>query len=422
MTKAQEAQLRASEARSALLAAQRGDNPDQAEIDRLAEAVETAEAECRDALREEAETTETPPEDAEVRERLELRDRCRLGRYLSAYIRGAALDGAESEYLAAGAGIAGQIPIDVAGRVPEVRADAATGAPATGSGATLAPIQPYVFAESIAPRLGIEMPVVGSGAYSEATITTALTAGATAKGGPRESTAATLTAVTANPRRVSAKLTLEVEDIASIGQDNFEAACRENLGAALSAEYDNQAINGNGTAPNVNGIINQLADPTNPSAVAAFDDFLAAFSHAIDGLWASMLSEVAIVCNVDAYKLSTRTFRDRVIDSTEQDEVRAGVSLGDRSFADYASEKTAGWSCNARMPATASDIARGIIFRKGRPQLRTACHPVWAHLTIDDIYSDADTGRRHVVMHALVGDRVLLVQPGAYGLAEFKVS
>ena len=46
----------------------------------------------------------------------------------------------------------------------------ASGVPATGAGATLAPIQPFVFAQSIAPMLGIEMPSVGSGSYSEMTI------------------------------------------------------------------------------------------------------------------------------------------------------------------------------------------------------------------------------------------------------------
>ena len=53
----------------------------------------------------------------------------------------------------------------------------ASGVPATGAGATLAPIQPFVFSQSIAPMLGIEMPSVGSGSYSEMTISTALSCG-----------------------------------------------------------------------------------------------------------------------------------------------------------------------------------------------------------------------------------------------------
>ena len=65
----------------------------------------------------------------------------------------------------------------------EFRADAATTIPATGTGTTVAPIQPAIFARSIAPMLGIDMPAVGSGAYSTLTVTTALTAAVKAKGG-----------------------------------------------------------------------------------------------------------------------------------------------------------------------------------------------------------------------------------------------
>ena len=112
-----------------------------------------------------------------------------------------------------------------------------------------------------------------------------------------------LTAITAKPRRISARLSMTLEDVAAIGQANFESALRQNLSAGLSDEYDKQCINGDGEAPNVEGLIAQLADPDDPAALATFDSFLDSFAGAIDGLWASMLSEVAIVSNVDAYKL-----------------------------------------------------------------------------------------------------------------------
>ena len=80
---------------------------------------------------------------------------------------------------------------------------------------------------------------------------------------------------------------------------------------ALSDAYDSQCIAGNGTAPNVNGLIAQLTDPTNPTAVATFDDVRGSRSPIqIDGLFASDGLEVAIVTNVDAYKLAAKTFRD----------------------------------------------------------------------------------------------------------------
>ena len=151
------------------------------------------------------ETATTEP-DAEHRERVELRGRAAFSRYLSAALRGQAPAGAEAEYGAACGVDAGQVPLDLfeADRTVEHRADATTPAPATGTGATLGQIQPFVFSASIASRLGIAMPSVGSGSYSEATITTAATAGARAKGAAQESTALALTPVSTKPRSISA--------------------------------------------------------------------------------------------------------------------------------------------------------------------------------------------------------------------------
>ena len=67
-------------------------------------------------------------------------------------------------------------------------------------------------------------------------------------------------------------------------------------------------------------------------------------------------------------------------------------------------------------------IADSIVHRRGRPGLRTAVHPVWASLQIDDIYSDSASATRHISTHVLVGDRVLIVQPDAYARASFKVA
>ena len=415
-------------------AAEDVDAPDAAAIDRLGTELRTAEGDLKTARTEYRSAVEAEPEtapavegDTEYRERIKLRSKATISGFLLARMQGRMPTGVESEYAAA-CGVVDGIPIDIFEKdrpAPvEHRADVATGVPATGSGATLAPIQPFVFARSIAPQLGIAMPVVESGAYSEATISTSLTAAPRAKGVAQESTAAVLTPATANPRRISARLTLNVEDVAAIGQANFESALRQNLSMGLSNQYDLQCIAGNGTAPNISGLIHQLTDPTDPADLATFDLFLAAFAAAIDGLWASTLADVSVITNADAYKLSVTKFRDTATD------------LGSSSFADYAAKFTGGWSCNSRMPDTDTEVATAIVYRKGGQMLdggmgagemtgeaiRTASHPVWSTLTIDDIYSDSASGQRHVTMHLLVGDKVLLVQPDVYSLAEFKVA
>ena len=384
------------------------------------------EVEYRAASQAKADTDEkvTPTEtatDPEVRERLELRSKARLGRWMATTLSGRALDGAEAEYRAA-CGIGDGWPIDFfeqdRPRPLEVRADAATVAPSTAQGENVAALQPFLFSESIAPRFGIDMATVGSGAHTEPRISVALTAAPKTKGTAQQSTAATIVGVTAKPRRIAARLTVGMEDVASFGNDSFESSLRENARGVLSDAYDNQCINGNGTSPNVDGLISQLTNPANPTSIADFDDFVETFANQIDGLWASRMSDVAIVANVDSYKLSAKTFRDRVIDTGQ----RGGVSLGDVSAADYLAAKTAGWSTNKRMPATASTIAKGIVFRSGRPGLRTAVHPTWGMLTIDDQVTDAASGERHFTLSVLVGDKVLLVQPDAYNLVEYKVA
>ena len=125
-----------------------------------------------------------------------------------------------------------------------------------------------------------------------------------------------------------------------------------------------------------------------------------------------------MVVNVDAYQLAAKSYRDRVIDSGN----RGGVSLGDKTAADYLRAYAGGFWTNKRMPATSSTIARGIVHRKGRMGLRTACLPTWGSIAVDDIYSDAQSGQRHFTLNVLVGSKVLLVQPDAYGLVEFKVA
>ena len=293
----------------------------------------------------------------------------------------------------------------------ETRADAVTPAPSS-VGVNLQTVVPAVFAASVAPRLGIAMPRVATGTYSIPRIKTSLTAGAMTKGAARESTAAALEVVDAKPRRISGRLSLTAEDLASIGTASFESALRQNLQAVMAEQYDLQALTGSGTAPAIKGIIAQLTAPTDPTDVATFDDFVGAFADSVDGLWASRTSDVSMVVNVDAFRLAAKSFRDVGTNNGHR---------GDVSFSDYAMTHTGGLWTNARMPDSASNIATGIVHRKGRT-MTTAEHPVWDSIAIDDVYSDSGSATRHFSLHALVGHEVLIVQPGAYGRVAFKVA
>ncbi len=89
-----------------------------------------------------------------------------LTNYLLAAARGRMVDGAEAE-LQAASGISGHgiplelwdVPTEQRGAEGERETRAITPAPGT-VGVNLDPIRPAVFANSIAPRLGVEMPRV----------------------------------------------------------------------------------------------------------------------------------------------------------------------------------------------------------------------------------------------------------------------
>ena len=231
------------------------------ELDGWTKRAQELEVELRAAIvAQPPEETREVTVDAEHRERVELRSKARLSRYLQAFAQGRMPTGAEHE-LSAAAGVQA-IPIelwDVPTERREVEHRAITPAPGT-VGVNLDPIRPAVFANSIAPRLGIDMPMVASGTYATGTITTSQTAAAKAKSGAIDATEGAITVTTATPKRVSARLEVALEDIAAVGQDNFEAMLRENLSLALSDALDTQAITGNGSAPNLAGILQRLTD------------------------------------------------------------------------------------------------------------------------------------------------------------------
>lgn len=396
------------------------------ELDTAEKAVESLEIEIRSLRREDEEDQRRLAQefragsvDPELRERLELRSKASLGAYLQAALRGGLVSGAEAE-LQQAAGVDG-IPIELWDVPREQRAGgiehrAVTDAPGT-VGVNLQPMEPAVFAPSIAPRLGIDMPQVGSGTFASATITTPPTAGPRGKSGDAPATAAQFAVGTSTPKRISARLELTLEDVAAIGQDNFEPILRQSLSLALSDSLDGQVVNGNGVAPNLTGILQRLTDPSAPEAgVADFDKFIAAFVGGIDGLWSTMAREVGIVAGVDTYRLSARTFRDA-----------SGQDLGETSFADYAMDKYGGWWTSSRMPAADNNVQQAILYRMGRsmigggPGIRTAVCPHWGQISVDDIYSGSGKGERYFSVHALVGD-VILVQPAAYSQVAFRVS
>ena len=402
-----------------------GDELDK-EIRELA-AKKTKLLEKRSALRvlletEDAKVIVHDEPDAEMRERIELRSRARLTNYITRALKGLAPEGAEREF-SESCGVE-QIPIELLDPIPsekralETRADTPTPSPSSNTGVNLENIFPSIFARAVVPRLGVAMPRVPSGGYATGTITTDLSAAAVAKGTAQESTAGAITTKATTPHRVTARMSIRIEDVASIGVGNFESALRQNLMLAMSDQLDKLGLNGDGQNANPHGLLPQLTDPTDPTEVVDWPGFVSAMAGGIDGgPWAETLMNVKIVVNAETMRLAETTF---------QKPTTSGAN-GEMSAAAYLRMHSGGFLGSSRMPATATTIAQALRYRAGTVGLdsvnavRTAVCPVWQELGIDDIFSDSASGTRHFTLHALVGD-ILLVQPSAYQRVDLKLA
>ena len=389
-----------------------------AEFTAATDRLEAIEPEIRSAMTaESAERAELEAEAArgprfdsgmepEIRERNDLARRATLSRFVAAALAGRAVTGVEAELRAASPQCEeGDIPLDLL-EVPHrdaahAETRAITPAPDAGTGVNLDSVQPYVFAASIAGRLGIRMRDVPSGTYAVPRVTTAPAGGAgpVAKGAAADDTAGAITVATATPKRVPARLSVAVEDVAAFGNDTFESGLRMALQGQLGHAFDSQILTGDGQGANLSGLLNQLTDPDAPASDAEdFDRWAAIAAGVIDGIWAGSLREVALIVGVAAYAQSARTFR-----GTESPV----------SAATYLARECSSFSAHSRMPEPADGISQGVAARLGQPGLMRAVVPSWGRLTVDDIYSDAAKGERHFTISMIVGDLVL-VQPDAY--------
>ena len=233
------------------------------------------------------------------------------------------------------------------------------------------------------------------------------TAAPKAKNTDADATAGALTVKSATPKRIPATLTTTLEDMSAVGTETFESGLRAALQGQVAHSFDNQIINGDGSAPNLDGFLHQLTDASAPaSAVETFERWAAIAASMVDGRWATRLAEVASVWNAAAYAQAAGVFRG---------------NNGDTSAATYMNSMTGGFYANSRMPATASNIATGIGARLGQPGIARAVVPTWGRIEIDDIYSGAPSGLRHISLSVITGD-LLLVQSDAYVELKARVS
>lgn len=426
MTNVQRLTIKASEQRARLneIAGLEGDSLTdeiRQERDTLTTDYADTEAQLRAAVAAEGDPgeirTARVEEDGEARERRELRAKTSLSDFITAAVTqgdAAGVTGAAAEY-AASEGCPGLVPITLLGPTAEQRAAEhraavehrnVTPAPADSDVPhTHAPIVPALFDRSVAPWLGVEMPTVGTGIQSYPVLGTSLTAGMAAEDAAAVQTAGGFTVTDADPRRLSGSFLIRKEDTAKL--PNMEPALRENLSMVLSDELDDEIVNGNNTAPNLDGVLRQLTDPSAPASGAeTYTRYAAAFASHIDGLFATIPGDVRGLVGPHTIRHMASVF---------------GTTAGDRSAYAMLAGDFGGVRATRRIADPASNIQQAIIRRANPAGDRVAVAPVWMGLEIiRDQFSKAREGQIQITGTVLVGG-VVILRPSAFVQDSFRL-
>ena len=335
--------------------------------------------------------------DPEERERQEILGKARLGNAICAVIDGKPLTGAESE-LRSAFSLSGdhEIPHEL---FEPREARAATDAPATGTQVNEQPVQPFIYKEGVAGFLGIDIPQVGGGTASHPVLTTGTPAGMKAKGAAADETAAAFTISTSTPKRVTGSFRVRVEDMALFPQ--LEDSLRRDIPQSLANAVEEQLLNGDGVAPNINGLLQRLTDPDEAMEKHTPGTYVSTVAGSLDGIHGYTLGDLRTLAGKATYQAMASGY----FDSTAV------------SVASYLDTYTGGLRMSDRIPDVASSVQPGIIRLGMRPMC--AVSVVWGGVTlIRDIYSGAASGEIVVTALQLIGD-VHVLRDGSFAEVSF---
>ena len=194
--------------------------------------------------------------------------------------------------------------LDHAERV-QIRADAYSEAPATGTAVNVQSIIDRVTARLSARRMGCQFPMVPRGTAAWQHVSSGVTPASAAKGATVDASAWTLTPKTATPKRVQVRVGWRREDAAMVAM--FEDALRREARAALEESLDQMSLNTFGTGNDViNGLLPSLTAGADLSDISV-GTVLQGMASVIDGKYASDLKMVKIALGVQSYRVLVGT-------------------------------------------------------------------------------------------------------------------
>ena len=341
--------------------------------------------------------TEGP--DAEERERIELRSKARVSDFITAVLTGRPVRGASAEYADA-AGIPGAMPLDLldAPEARETETRAVTPGPSSETVTATRPTVPAAFARTDAAALGISMPMVSPGEAHFPALTTAPPAEPKAKDAAADSTAAAFSLTKRTPGRITGQFLVRLEDLALF--PSMEADLRRGISGAMADNLDDQVIDGDGSSPNLSGLLHQATDVNAANAAETFATAVARFAGLVDGKHANGWGDIRAL-------IGTKTFEKYAA-------IFANTNKGDVSAFDYLAGKLGLLRVSTRVPAVASQAQKGLAVLGAQGQPITV--PVWKGVEfIVDPYTQAAKGQRVITAVTLVGSPFV-----PYGTAQVK--
>ena len=349
--------------------------------------------------------TKPEPESREVkgspegREVLELRQRSTLAGFVQG-IHAGKVEGPEAEFRSAVLGDGFEqhhVPLEMLMSRSNPRLEERAVTPVAAAAQTEGnqqTIAARVFNRSIPALLGIPMPTVPAGNAGYPRLTGGTTFSMQAKSGEQLAVAGTFGGAELSPLRGTGSYEFRMEDISELV--GIEDALREDLRGGMEDLMSIQATNGNGTAPNVEGIRNAIsATPTtNPANADTFSEMVERFMGEVDGLYANGPGDMRLVMRNDIFQFMASTF------ATNDDSVSAY---------NYLQARVGGITVNNTIPAKTNnnDIGNVIVYKAGA-NTRAAIMPVWdAFSLVVDPYSLAQSGELRLTAAVLFNFKVL---------------
>ena len=246
-----------------------------------------------------------------------------------------------------------------------------------------------MFPQSAASFLGVEMPTVGVGDAIYPVLTSTLAVGTPAENADQDETTGAFSATVLTPSRIQAAFFYSREDRARFA--GMDSALRENLSAGLADGLDDAILSG------TNGLFTGTNLPNNAQTTNdTFDSYLSNLIwNQIDGRYAAMTSDLAMVVGAATYKDLGQTYRNTSVD---------------RSALDRIMELVSGVRVSAHVPAPSSN-RQNVVIRRGMST--TAVAPLWEGVTIiPDEVTKAANGQVVITAVMLYAMKVLRTAGG----------